>query len=61
MMYANNGYRTIPWNQDNGEDSEFAKKAILEILKSQKVSLSKIRCLFDSIVQEIEDENPINL
>lgn len=60
-MYDKNGYRTIPWNQNDGEDSEFAKKAILEILKSQKVSLSKIRCLFDCIVQEIEDKNPINL
>ena len=60
-MYDKNGFRTIPWNKDNGENSEFAKKAIPEILKSQKVSLSKIRCLFDCIIQEIEDENPINL
>lgn len=60
-MYDDNGYRTIPWNHNNEEDDKFAKKAILEILKSQKVSLSKIRCLFDCIIQEIEDKNPINL
>ena len=54
-------YRTILWNPNEGEDSEFAKKAILEILKSQKVSLSKIRYLFNSILREIEDNNPITL
>ena len=54
-------YRTILWNPNEGEDSEFAKKAILEILKSQKVSLSKVRCLFNSILKEIEDNNPITL
>lgn len=54
-------YRTVPWNQNEGEDGEFAKKAILEILKSQKVSLSKTRCLFNSILKEIEDNNPITL
>lgn len=54
-------YRTVPWNPNEGEDDEFAKKAILEILKSQKVSLSKVRCLFNSILKEIEDNNPITL
>lgn len=54
-------YRTVPLNPNEGEDSEFAKKAILEILKSQKVSLSKVRCLFNSILREIEDNNPITL
>lgn len=54
-------YRTVPWNPNEGEDGEFAKKAILEILKSQKVSLSKVRCLFNSILKEIEDDNPITL
>lgn len=54
-------YRTVPWNPNEGEDGEFAKKAILEILKSQKVSLSKVRCLFNSILREIEDNNPITL
>ncbi|KAI4445133.1 hypothetical protein C823_007640 [Eubacterium plexicaudatum ASF492] len=60
-MYDNNGYRTVPWNHNNGEDDKFAKKAILEILKSQKVSLSKTRYLFDGIIQEIEDNNLITL
>ena len=54
-------YRTVPLNLNEGEDGEFAKKAILEILKSQKVSLSKVRCLFNSILREIEDNNPITL
>ena len=60
-MIDENLYRTILWNPNEGEDSEFAKKAILEILKSQKVSLSKTRCLFDCIFREIEDNNPITL
>ena len=59
-MFENN-YRVSEWNKELGEDLEFTKKAILEILKSQKVSLSKVRCLFDCIVKEIEDNNPITL
>lgn len=60
-MIDENLYRTILWNPNEDEDSEFAKKAILEILKSQKVSLSKVRYLFNSILREIEDNNPITL
>ncbi len=60
-MIDENLYRTVPWNPNKDEDVEFAKKAILEILKSQKVSLSKVRCLFNSILKEIEDNNPITL
>lgn len=60
-MIDENLYRTILWNPNEGEDNEFAKKAILEILKSQKVSLSKVRYLFNSILREIEDNNPITL
>lgn len=59
-MFENN-YRVTEWNRELGEDLEFTKKAILEILKSQKVSLSKTRCLFDYIIREIEDSNPITL
>ena len=58
-MIDENYYRTVPWNSNDGEDGEFTKKAILEILKSQKVLLSKVRCLFNSILKEIEDNNPI--
>ena len=54
-------YRTVEWNKELGEDCDYAKKAILEILKDQKVSLSKIRCLFNSILRDIEDNNPISL
>ena len=60
-MIDENLYRTVPWNPNEGEDSEFTKKVILEILKSQKVSLSKTRCLFDCIIREIEDNNLITL
>jgi len=54
-------YRTREWNSELGENSEYTKKAILAILKEQKVSLSKVRCLFNNILTEIEDENPITL
>ena len=60
-MIDENLYRTVPWNPNEGEDGEFTKKVILEILKSQKVSLSKVRYLFNSILREIEDNNPITL
>ena len=56
-MIDENLYRTVPWNPNEGEDGEFAKKAILGILKSQKVSLSKVRCLFNSILKEIGRDN----
>ncbi len=60
-MINENYYRTIPLDSNDEENSEFAKKAILEILKSQKVSLSKTRYLFNYILKEIEDKNPITL
>lgn len=60
-LYCNNTPREIPWDKESGEDSEFAKKAILCILKEQKVSLSKTRLLFRNILEEIEDKNPITL
>ena len=60
-MYEKNGYKVLPWDPNKGEDWKYAKKAILEILKSQKVSLSKVRYLFNSILREIEDNNPIML
>lgn len=60
-MIDENIYRTIEWNKELGEDSDYAKKAILAIIKEQKVSLSKVRCLFNSILKDIEDNNPISL
>ena len=60
-MIDENIYRTTEWNKELGEDRERTKKAILEILKDQKVSLSKIRALFNDILREIEDNNPISL
>lgn len=44
----------------SGADFDCAKKAILAILKDQKVSLSEISLLFHSIIEEIERNNPIN-
>ena len=58
-MIKNNQPRMIEWHE--GEDFEHAKKAILSILKDEKVSLSKIRSLFNNILEYIEDNNPISL
>ena len=44
----------------SGTDFDHAKKAILAILKDQKVSLSEISLLFRSIIEDIEKNNPIN-
>lgn len=54
-------YRTKEWNKDLGYDMEYVKKAILAILKDQKVSLSHTRSLFNHILEDIEDNNPITL
>ena len=59
-MIDDNLYRTIEWNMELGENREYAKRAILAILKDQKVSLSKIRALFNDILRDIEDNNPVN-
>lgn len=58
-MFEINQPRMIEWRED--EDFEHTKKAILSILKDEKVSLSKIRSLFNNILEDIEDNNPINL
>ena len=51
--------REILWGEN--EDFNHAKKAILSILKEEKVSLSKIRSLFRNILEDIEDNNPVTL
>lgn len=53
--------RERQWNKTDGEDFDLAKEKILSVLKEQKVSLSKARMLFNSILIEIEDDNPITL
>lgn len=58
-MIDESKYRTELW--DSRENFEYAKKAILTIIKEEKVSLSKIRHLFNTILREIEDNNPITL
>lgn len=60
-MIDENTYKTVEWNKELGEDMEYSKKEILKILKQQKVSLSKVRCLFNNILKDIEDNNPISL
>ena len=60
-MISENCYRVQEWNKELGEDIDFTKKAILVILKDQKVSLSKVRCLFNDILRDIEDNNPVTL
>lgn len=59
-MIDENIYRTVTWNTDLGENLDYTKKAILAILKDQKVSLSKVRCLFNNILKDVEDNNPVN-
>lgn len=54
-------YNTKAWNPNNGEDFDKTKTEILRLLKDQKVSLAKIRFLFDNIITEIEENNHINL
>lgn len=46
------------WRSDEGFD--YAKKAILAILKDEKASLAKISFLFRCIIEDIEKNNPIN-
>lgn len=53
--------RERQWDKSTGEDYDLAKEKILSVLKEQKVSLSKTRALFNSILIEIEDNNPIVL
>ena len=48
--------REKEWDLEKDEDFDYAKKAILEILREQNVSLAKVRRLFHSIIDDIEDE-----
>lgn len=43
------------------QDGDYIKETILIILKKQKVSLSQARCIFNNILETIEDKNVINL
>ena len=52
-------YKTIEWS--NGDSLEHTKKEIISILREQKVSLSRTRFLFNLILEEIEDKNPISI
>lgn len=54
-------YNTKAWNPNNGEDFDRTKVEILRLLKEQKVSLAKIRFIFDDIITDIEENSPINL
>ena len=43
------------------QNEELIKKEILSILKEQKVSLSQARGVFEDLLHNIEDTNPICL
>lgn len=58
-MIDENVYRTILWEE--GENFGRIKQVILSLLKEEKVSLSKTRHLFNVILREIEDNNPVTL
>lgn len=49
------------WHSENGQNIESTKKAILDILKDQKVTLSQTEYLFDCILEEIKSNNPITI
>lgn len=53
--------REKEWDNEKGEDINKTKKVILTILKDQKVSLSQTVILFNKIIEEIEDNNPITI
>ena len=40
---------------------EYIEKAILNVFKKQKVSLSQVRVIFNHLLRKIEDKNIINL
>ena len=46
---------------DKDQDMEYIEKAILNVFKKQKVSLSQARVIFNHLLRKIEDENIINL
>ena len=52
-------FETEDWDIDLEEDLKKTKKEILTILKEQKISLSKARALFNDILNDIEDNNPV--
>ena len=58
-MCNENNIRTLEWDSDNGEDIYVAKNDIISIFKKHKVSISKVRYLFNKILDETDDRNPI--
>lgn len=46
---------------DNNQDASYIERAILDILKEKRVSLSQIRVIFNNLLKKIEDENIITL
>ena len=67
ILYMYEGYeipipRETIWNPNMiNENFDETKKKIMNLLKEQKVSLSKTRYLFHCILNEIEDDNPITI
>lgn len=52
-------FRINQW--DNLAEYDITKKEILDILKKYRVPLSRIRCLFVDILEDIEDNNPTTI
>lgn len=55
-----NDFVICSWDIDRGEDFYATKKAILTMLREQRVSLAKVKYLFNIILRDIEYENPIS-
>lgn len=59
-MYERDDCMMCHWNPDDGEDYHATKKAILDMFRTQKVSVAKARYLFYDILRDIECLNPIS-
>ena len=57
-MLKNNEPLTKEWGAD--KDFNFAEKAVIAILKDQKVSIAEARLLFNRILEDAEYFNPIS-
>ena len=58
-MIDGNIYRMVELR--DSQDMTYIEKAILNVFKDQKVSLSQSRVIFNHLLERIEDENIIKL
>lgn len=59
MRFNDNLHRTTELHSN--QNGNYIEEMILLILKEQKVSLSQTRGIFNRIIENIEDANPITL